>query len=148
MSSCCNVPVPKKSYSKIPWYPKIPIPKSPCAKMYKDRKYARMSTEPKGTLLKVRQSQSDFFKATFLPKNEWTNLTLLLWYLRSACFVCFLEEIKDIKNHFEINWPSTRQNWNFLQFWECIQVLIYIFNLDSLQSISIRALFLSQLPHL
>ena len=30
-----------------------------------------------------------FFKPTFLPKNEQTNSTLLLWYLRSTCFCSF-----------------------------------------------------------
>ena len=39
--------------------------------------------------LKVRQSRNDFFKLTFLLKNERTNLTLLLWYLRSTCFRSF-----------------------------------------------------------
>ena len=32
--------------------------------------------------LKVRQSRNDFFKLVFLPKNERTNSTLLLWYFR------------------------------------------------------------------
>ena len=27
-----------------------------------------------------------FWGHRFPPKNEWTNLTLLLWYLRSTCF--------------------------------------------------------------
>ena len=39
--------------------------------------------------LKVRQSQNDFFKLTFFPKNERKNLTLLLWYLRLTCFHSF-----------------------------------------------------------
>ena len=39
--------------------------------------------------LKVRQSRNDFFKPTFLSKNEQTNSTLLLWYLRSTCFCLF-----------------------------------------------------------
>ena len=39
--------------------------------------------------LKVRQSRNYFFKPKFLPKNEQTNLTLLLWYLRSNCFRSF-----------------------------------------------------------
>ena len=39
--------------------------------------------------LKVIQSRNDFFKPTFLPKNEWTNSTLVLWNLRSACFCSF-----------------------------------------------------------
>ena len=51
--------------------------------------------------LKVRQIPNDFFKPTFLPKNERTNLTLLLVGL----FCLFLEESEDTKNafHFEIN---------------------------------------------
>ena len=36
--------------------------------------------------LKVRQSCNDFFKPMILPKNERTNSTLLLWYLRWTCF--------------------------------------------------------------
>ena len=39
--------------------------------------------------LKVRQSRNDFFKPTFLPKNERTNSTLLLWNLRLTCFHSF-----------------------------------------------------------
>ena len=38
---------------------------------------------------KMFQSRTDFFKPTFLPKNERTNSTLLLWYLRSTCFCSF-----------------------------------------------------------
>ena len=49
------------------------------------------------TWLKVRQIWNDFFKPTFLPKNEPTNLTLLLVELFS--FV-FLEESEDSKKTF------------------------------------------------
>ena len=42
-----------------------------------------------GNSIKFRQSQNDFFKASFCPKNERSNLTLLLWYLRSTCFRSF-----------------------------------------------------------
>ena len=52
--------------------------------------------------LKVRQIRNDFFKPTFLPKNERTNSTLLLVDLFS--FV-FWKKVKTPKRHFEINWP-------------------------------------------
>ena len=50
--------------------------------------------------VKVRQSQNDFFKPTFLPKNERMNSTKLLWYHRLTCFHFFLEEIEDTKKTF------------------------------------------------
>ena len=47
--------------------------------------------------LKVRQIQNDFFKPTFLPKNEQTNSTLLLvdyfWF-------GFFEESEDTEKTF------------------------------------------------
>ena len=52
--------------------------------------------------LKVRQIRNDFFKPTFLPKNERTNSTLLLVDLFS--FV-FWKKVKTPKRHFKINWP-------------------------------------------
>ena len=58
--------------------------------------------------LKVRQSRNDFFKPTFLPKNEQMNSTLLLWYLRSTCFRSFFGRNwrqQKVKRHFKINWP-------------------------------------------
>ena len=52
--------------------------------------------------LKFRQSQNDFFKRTFLPKNELTNSTLLLVdFFR----LFFWKKVKTPKRHFEINWP-------------------------------------------
>ena len=45
----------------------------------------------KVVLLKVRQIRNDFFKPTFLSKNERTNSTLQLVFVR------FLEEIEDTK---------------------------------------------------
>ena len=51
--------------------------------------------------LKVRQVRNDFFKPTFLPKNEWTNSTLILVDLSS--FV-FLKKVKTQKRHFKIKW--------------------------------------------
>ena len=50
--------------------------------------------------VKVRQIRNDFFKPTFLPKNEQTNSTLLLVDLFS--FV-FWKKVKTPKRHFEIN---------------------------------------------
>ena len=52
--------------------------------------------------LKVRQIRNDFFKPTFLPKNEQTNLTFLLVDL--FLFV-FWKKVKTTKRHFKINWP-------------------------------------------
>ena len=54
-------------------------------------------------MLKVRQIQNDFFKSTFLPKNERINLTLLhsCWLVRSF----FGKKWRHQKRHFEINWP-------------------------------------------
>ena len=58
------------------------------------------------TLLKDRQSQNDFIKPKFLPKNERRNSTLLLWYLRSTCYCSFFwKKFKIPKRHFETNWP-------------------------------------------
>ena len=57
--------------------------------------------------LKVRRIRNDFFKPTFLPKNERTNLTLLLVDLFS---VVFWKKVKTPKRHFEINWPLSCQN--------------------------------------
>ena len=51
-------------------------------------------------MLKVRQIRNDFFKLTFLPKNERTNLTLLLVDLFS--FV-FWKKVKTQKRHLEMN---------------------------------------------
>ena len=47
-------------------------------------------------------TQNDFFKPTFLPKNEQTNSTLLLVDL--FLFV-FWKKVKTPKRQFEINWP-------------------------------------------
>ena len=56
-------------------------------------------------LVKVRQILNDFFKLTFLPKNEQTNSTLLLvdWFS-----LVFWKKVKTPKRHFEINWPLWR----------------------------------------
>ena len=48
-------------------------------------------------VLKVRQSQNDFFKPKFPPKNERTNSTLIL---RSLRLTYFLEEMEDNKKTF------------------------------------------------
>ena len=56
----------------------------------------------KKTLLKARQIRNDFFKSTFLPKNERTNSTLLLVNMFS--FIIW-KKVKTPKRHFEINWP-------------------------------------------
>ena len=53
------------------------------------------------TCLKVRQSPNDFFKQTFLPKNERMNSTSQFCYL--FLFV-FWKKMKMPKKHFEINW--------------------------------------------
>ena len=58
--------------------------------------------------LKVRRIRNDFFKPTFLPKNERTNLTLLLVDLFS---IVFWKKVKTPKKHFEINWPLLIANW-------------------------------------
>ena len=58
-------------------------------------------------LLKVRQMQKDFFKPTFLPKNKWTNSTLLLVDLFS--FIVW-KKVKTPKRHFEINWPLRKKS--------------------------------------
>ena len=50
--------------------------------------------------IKVRQIRNDFFKPTFLPKNERTNSTLLLVDL--FLFV-FCKKVKTPKRHFKIN---------------------------------------------
>ena len=52
--------------------------------------------------LKVRQIRNDFFKPTFLPKTEQTNLTLLL--INFFSFILW-KKLKTLKRHFEINLP-------------------------------------------
>ena len=54
-------------------------------------------------LIKVRQSQNDFFQAEDSSKkqtNEFDYDTSV-----QLVFVRFLEEIEYTKRHFEINWP-------------------------------------------
>lgn len=58
-------------------------------------------TVPKWALIKVRQIRNDFFKPTFLPKNEQTNSTLLLVNL---ILFDFWKKVKTPKGHFKINW--------------------------------------------
>ena len=73
-------------------------------------------------VIKVRHCRNDFFQPTFLPKNELTISTLLLWNLRSTCFRSFfLEEIEGTKKTF----------WNKLTF---INFLFYVLMLWMLQS--------------
>ena len=63
------------------------------------------TTKPKTKFLsvvKVKQFRNDFFKPTFLPKNERRNSTSLLVDLIS--FV-FWKKVKTPKRLFEINWP-------------------------------------------
>ena len=62
--------------------------------------FYRTKPKEKELLLKVRQSRNDFFKPTFLPKNERTNSTLLLVDLFSFIF---WKKVKTPKRHFEIN---------------------------------------------
>ena len=64
--------------------------------------------------LKVRQIRNDFFKPTFLPKNERTNLTLLLADLFSFFF---WKRVKTPKPHLEINWylSNVQKSWRFFQ---------------------------------
>ena len=66
--------------------------------------------------LKVWQSRNDFFKLTFLPKNEQTNSTLLLWYLRSTCFCSYFggnwRHQKDISKLIDLSWHTfCDNNW-------------------------------------
>ena len=55
--------------------------------------------------LKVRQSQNDFFKPMFLPKNKQSNSTSLLWNREVDMFpFVFWKKLKTSKRHFEITW--------------------------------------------
>ena len=67
-----------------------------------------------------------FFKLTFLPKNERTNLTLLLCDL--FLFI-FWKKLKIRKRHFEISWPlveeTPQQNFNFPFLSLCVYLLKY-----------------------
>ena len=65
-------------------------------------------------VLKVRQIRNDFFKLTFLSKNERTNSTLLLGDLFSFIF---LKKVKTPKRHFEINWPLLLHIFWRIHFW-------------------------------
>ena len=52
-----------------------------------------------------------FSSRHFFQKNERTNSTLLLWYLRSTCFRLFFGRIwRQQKDIFEINWPLDLHN--------------------------------------
>ena len=87
--------------------------------------------------LKVRQIRNDFFKPTFLPKNERTISTLLLVDLFS--FV-FWKKVKTPKRHFEINWPlnEMREVYHlcFSLFWQLpIELnLVVFFHLNRVPS--------------
>ena len=62
-----------------------------------------------------------FWGHRFPPKNERTNSTLLLWYLRLTCFRSFFwRKSNDPKNHFEINWPLVKSNF-FVHFFGRIE---------------------------
>ena len=56
--------------------------------------------------------QKDFFKPTFLPKNKWTNSTLLLVDLFS--FIVW-KKVKTPKRHFEIIWHLQNFSFNIKQ---------------------------------
>ena len=84
-------------------------------------------------VLKVRQIRNDFFKLTFLSKNERTNSTLLLVDLFS--FV-FWKKVKTPKRHFAINWPLHGTNLGRVIFTDMmtdewrywIVLLVFIFS--------------------
>ena len=78
-------------------------------KIEKTKKVMRTAYSSIGSGLKkvsqVRQIRNDFFRIMFPPKNEQTDSTLLLWYLRLTCFCSFWRKLKTPKSYFEINWP-------------------------------------------
>ena len=81
--------------------------------------------------LKVRQIRNDSFKITFPPKNEQTNSTLLLWYLRSPCFSSFFwKKSKTPKNHFEINY--TLAPLSFYLTWPKLSVSLTAYHLSNI----------------
>ena len=49
-----------------------------------------------------------FWVIDFLKKMNENNITWGIIVVKLNSFVCFLEEIDDPKNHFEINWPLTK----------------------------------------
>ena len=68
-------------------------------------------------VLKVSYFRNGFWGHWFPPKNERTNSTLMLWYLRSTCFCSFFGgNRRSPKNNFEINWPlkgANKELWGF-----------------------------------
>ena len=59
--------------------------------------------------LMVRQSQNDFFKTMFFPKNKWMNSTLLHTMKPQVDLLLFVfwKKLKTSERYFEINWPLT-----------------------------------------
>ena len=52
-------------------------------------------------LLKVSKSRKQFMVSSILPKNERKNSTLLLWYLRSNCFLLVFGRMGETINCFQ-----------------------------------------------
>ena len=65
--------------------------------------------------IKVGKIRNDFFKPTFLPKNEQTKSTLRLVDL--FFFFIFWKKVKTPKRHFEIDWPLLKNIlWTYEAF--------------------------------
>ena len=85
--------------------------------------------EEKLKLLKVSKTQKQIVKSWILPKKEWTNLTLLLWYLRSTCVCSFLGRNQRHKKKPFRNWHA------FLFISKLIKICLswIIFSFESMQ---------------
>ena len=63
--------------------------------------------------------------SSILPKTEWKNSTLLLWYLKSNCFRSFFGRIEDTqktfrnKLTFRIHWPVILGETNIIEICFC-----------------------------
>ena len=106
-------------------------------------------------VLKIRQSRNDFFKLTFLPKNEQTNSTLLIWYLRSTCFCSFfgrncrhqnqhqndISKLTDLKIVINYHLHRKWQEWKTFCLFIAFSVPSYIYSVMS------RTLFVLYCQH-
>ena len=88
--------------SERAWVPLLPRRLVDHSRMF-EMKFENSVRYPILNILKVRQIRNDFFKLTFLPKNERTNSTLLFVDLFSFFFLW--KKVKTPKRQFEINWP-------------------------------------------
>ena len=75
-----------------------------------EKQWAYSDNSIKGQLILKRI----FEVVNFLQKTNENKFTWGLIVVKLNSFVCFLEEIDDPKNHFEINWPLVSK---YVRYW-------------------------------